>query len=384
MRINRNIVPLFALCTLLLPFAFTWFSGFHSTPIITVAALPQPTVTPRILYYTEFADNSPIGEVVNVWDAINATHGTDYTRTNLTSYTDLAAELPNHDILLVLEQEWSSLENITDIATAWQTPLTTFLADGGIVLLMTYFSIQAVEFGATARILNETGHFTFIDEVNRVMASIVIDEPTNPLVDGVTAFTAPDGTLSFNTTETTVVASVNIVGDPILIHKPIGVGHLVVMGFDCFNRHSETDKIIGNAIRLYQPPSAPVLANPGATITGYQVPLNWTPATDSDGIIDYYYVETSANPSFSIIGQSDTTTDTFYSFSFLSNDTYYFRVRAIDNNTLVGPWSNVVSTYIEIPPITLPPGIPGFPIEAIALGLLLSLGTIFVIRRRKK
>jgi hypothetical protein len=156
------------------------------------------------------------------------------------------------------------------------------------------------------------------------------------------------------------------------------------MGFDCFNRHSETDKILGNAIRLYQPPSAPVLANLGATVVGFQVSLNWTAATDSDGVIDYYYVETSANPSFNIIGQSDTTTDTFYSFSFLSNDTYYFRVRAIDNNTLVGPWSNVVSTYIELPPITLPPGIPGFPIEAIALGLLLSLGAIFVIRRRKK
>jgi hypothetical protein len=383
MRINRNIVPLFALCTLLLPFASTWFTGFHTTPNITIAALPQPTVTPRILYYTEFADNSPIGEVVNVWDAINATHGTDYTRTNLTSYTDLAAELPNHDILLVLEQETITPENITDVATAWQTPLTTFLTDGGIVILMTYFSFGTLDRGATARILNETGHFTFIDVDDRVSASIVIDEPTNPLVDGVTAFSAPDGSLSFNTTETIVVASDSIDGDPILVHKPIGFGHLVVMGFDCFTRHSETDKIIGNAIRLYQPPSAPVLANPGATITGFQVPLNWTAATDSDGVIDYYYVETSADPSFNIIGQSDTTTDTFYSFTFLSNDTYYFRVRAIDNNTLVGPWSNVVSTYIEIPPITLPPGIPGFPIEAIALGLLLSLGVIFIIRRRK-
>jgi hypothetical protein len=384
MRINRNIVSLFVLCTLLFPFASTWLTGFHTTPSITVAALPAPTVTPRILYYTEFADNSPVGEVVNVWDAIDATHGTDYTRTNLTSYTDLAAELPSHDILLVPEQEWIWLENITDIAAAWQAPLTTFLADGGIVLFMTYFSLAVLDFGITARILNETGHFTFIEADNRAFASIVIDDPTNPLADGITAFTGPDGTCGLNTTETTVVASVEIVGIPILIHKPIGVGHLVVMGFDCFTRSTETDEILGNAIRLYQPPSAPVLADPGATVTGFQVPLNWTAATDSDGVIDYYYVETSANPSFSIIGQSDTTTDLFYSFSFLSNDTYYFRVRAVDNNTLVGPWSNVVSTYIEIPPITFPPGIPGFPIEAIALGLLLSLGAIFVIRRRKK
>ncbi|MFX1299944.1 MAG: hypothetical protein ACFFDE_03300, partial [Promethearchaeota archaeon] len=73
-----------------------------------------------------------------------------------------------------------------------------------------------------------------------------------------------------------------------------------------------------------------------------------------------------------------------HSFIFFSNDTYYFRVRAIDNNTLAGPWSNIVSTYIELPPITFPEGIPGFPFEAIALGLALSLGSIFVIRRYKR
>ena len=318
MRINRNIVPLVVLCTLLFPFASIWFTGLNTGPSITIAALPSPTMTPRILYYTEFSDNSPTGEVVNVWDAINLTHGTDYTRTNLTSYTDLATELPNHDILLVIEQETISAENVTDIAAVWQTPLTSFLADGGIVILMTYYSFPFGDYGATARILNETGHFTFIEADFRTGASIVIDEPTNPLADGVAAYTGPDGTCGFNTTETTVVASVDIIGLPILIHKPIGVGHLVVMGFDCFDRHSETDKILGNAIRLYQPPSAPVLYGPGATVVGYQVPLNWSAATDTDGVIDYYYIETSADASFSIIGQSDTTTDTFYSFTFLS------------------------------------------------------------------
>ncbi len=156
------------------------------------------------------------------------------------------------------------------------------------------------------------------------------------------------------------------------------------MGMDFFTRNAEADKILGNAIRLFQPPSAPVLADPGATISGFQVPLNWAAATDTDGVIDHYEVQASADADFSIIGQSDTTTTLNYSFTFLSNDTYYFRVRAIDNNTLAGPWSNVVSTYIELPPIPFPPGIPGYPIEAIALGLVLSLGAIVVMRQRKQ
>ncbi|MDO8056595.1 MAG: Loki-CTERM sorting domain-containing protein, partial [Candidatus Hermodarchaeota archaeon] len=143
------------------------------------------------------------------------------------------------------------------------------------------------------------------------------------------------------------------------------------------------DEILTNAIRLYQPPAAPVLANPGATISGFQVPLNWTVPSDTDGEIVEYIVQASSSASFTIIGQSATVTTTTHAFTFLSNGTYYFRVRAIDNNTLAGPWSNVVSTYIELPPITFP-GIPGFPLEAIAIGLLLSLSVIFVIRRRKQ
>ena len=383
MRATRKLVFLTALCVLLLPL-LTSFSANQTLPPITSALLPAPTVTPRILYFGQFSDNTPGGEMENVWAAINATHGTGYTRTNLTDYTDLSSELPNHDIFLIPEQEEISGSNITAIATAWQAPLTTFLTDGGIVILMTYSAggIGAGQ-GATARILNETGHFAFIETHDQTYGNVLIDEPTHPLADGVVGFVAPDGSISFNTSETTIVASAQSNGEGMVFHKPVGPGHLVVMGIDFYERNTESDEILANAIRLYQPPAAPVLANPGATITGFQVPLNWTVPADSDGIIVEYEVQASSSASFSIIGQSATVTTTTHAFVFLSNGTYYFRVRAIDNNTLAGPWSNVVSTYIELPDFTLPP-IPGFPIEAIAIGLLLSLSAIFVIRRRKQ
>jgi hypothetical protein len=383
MRATRKLLLLTAFCVLILPLLNS-FSAIHTTPPIASALLPAPTVTPRILYFTQFSDNNPGGELENVWAAINATHGTGYSRTNLTDYMDLGTELPNHDILLIPEQEDIAGQNITDIAAAWPTPLTTFLADGGIIILMSYWSRGiGAGLGATAEILNETGHFTFIEVHDQTYVNVLIDEPTHPLADGVTTFLAPDGSISFNTTETTLVASAQSNGEGVVFHKPVGPGHLVVMGIDFFERNPEADEILTNAIRLYQPPAAPVLADPGATISGFQVPLNWTVPADTDGVIVEYEVQASSSNTFAIIGQSATVTTTNHAFIFLSNGTYFFRVRAIDNNTLAGPWSNVVSTYIELPDITFPP-IPGFPIEAIAIGLLLSLSAIFVIRRRKQ
>jgi hypothetical protein len=270
-------------------------------------------------------------------------------------------------------------ENITDVASAWQTPLNTFLSQGGVLIVMSFFSTNFGPIPA-ALILNETGLMSIQGDTYSTGSSVTILDATDPLADGVGSFSAPDGSRSFTTTETGIVA--NTSAGPIVLHKQVGPGHVVLMGMDFFSRNTEADKILGNAIRLYQPPAAPVLSDPGATISGFQVPLNWTVPADTDGTIVEYEVQASSSATFTIIGQTATVTTNMHAFTFLSNGTYYFRVRAIDNNTLVGPWSNVVNTYIELPPITFPE-IPGFPLEAIAIGLLLCLGAIFVIRRRK-
>ncbi|MDO8056062.1 MAG: hypothetical protein Q6361_04310, partial [Candidatus Hermodarchaeota archaeon] len=240
MRTTRKLVFLTTLCVLIFPLVSS-FSAIHTTPPIASALLPTPNMTPRILYFSQFSDNVPGGELENVWAAINATHGTGYTRTNLTDYTDLTSELPNHDIFLIPEQEEISGQNITDVAAAWQSPLTTFLADGGIVILMTYWARGiGAGLGATARILNETGHFAFIEVHDQTYGNVLIDEPTHPLADGVVAFLGPDGTISFNTSETTIVASAQSNGEGVVFHKPVGPGHLVVMGIDFFERNTES------------------------------------------------------------------------------------------------------------------------------------------------
>lgn len=61
---------------------------------------------------------------------------------------------------------------------------------------------------------------------------------------------------------------------------------------------------------------------------------------------------------------------------------FFFWVRAIDDDGAYSPWSNVESIVITggLPP----PPIPGFPIGAIVLGVVLALGIGVVYRRRKR
>ena len=61
---------------------------------------------------------------------------------------------------------------------------------------------------------------------------------------------------------------------------------------------------------------------------------------------------------------------------------FFFRIRAVNDDGARGPWSNVEDITITggLPQ----PPIPGFPIEAIALGAIgaLTLGVLY--RRRKR
>jgi hypothetical protein len=66
-------------------------------------------------------------------------------------------------------------------------------------------------------------------------------------------------------------------------------------------------------------------------------------------------------------------------FILLTDGTYYFRVRAIDNFGLASAWSTVQSIQIAI----ATPIIPGFPLAAILVGLALVLAPTIIYRRRR-
>ena len=127
-------------------------------------------------------------------------------------------------------------------------------------------------------------------------------------------------------------------------------------------------------------PTAPVLTDPGTSDDDGIFSVSWTASTD-DGSIDHYVLQMSDSVAFTTILNTWTPTTTSVDVTVTVSGTYHFRVCAIDDDGEAGPWSNDESIDATVP--LLPP-IPGFPIEAIALGAILAVGLGLISRRRKR
>jgi hypothetical protein len=131
-----------------------------------------------------------------------------------------------------------------------------------------------------------------------------------------------------------------------------------------------------------QPPTAPVLNDPGTDAPAGDVTISWSASSDPDGSVDHYVLQSSNTPSFAAILATYPTTATTYNVSAPTSGIFYFRVQAVDNDGVHGPWSNVED--INIVGGLPPPPIPGFPIEAIIIGAVAALGLGAFYRRRKR
>ncbi|MFX0167963.1 MAG: fibronectin type III domain-containing protein [Candidatus Hodarchaeota archaeon] len=125
-------------------------------------------------------------------------------------------------------------------------------------------------------------------------------------------------------------------------------------------------------------PTAPVLTDPGDSDDDGAFDVSWSTSTD-DGSIDHYELQVSDSATFTTILDTWTPTSTTQAISGFTDGTYHFRVRAVDDDGEAGPWSNDEAITVTLP---LPP-IPGFPIEAIALGAIIAVGLGLITRRRK-
>ncbi|MFX0079252.1 MAG: hypothetical protein ACFE8O_08435 [Candidatus Hermodarchaeota archaeon] len=130
-----------------------------------------------------------------------------------------------------------------------------------------------------------------------------------------------------------------------------------------------------------QPPSAPALTDPGTEAPAGNIVISWAASSDPDGTIDHYELQSGNDAAFTIVHATYTTPDTNYTVGAPTSGVFFFRVRAIDDDGAYSGWSNVEDITITG---GLPPPIPGFPIEAIAIGALIALGGGIVYRRRKR
>ncbi len=131
------------------------------------------------------------------------------------------------------------------------------------------------------------------------------------------------------------------------------------------------------------PPTTPILDEVREPDINGQVELSWSECTDHDGVVDYYQVQMSSRESFSAILGEWEIDGLNHDITGLSAGTFFFRVRAVDNNGLYGRWSNIDGTTV-VPGNEFPFLIPGFPWEAILLSLVLALIPTLIIRRRRR
>ncbi|MFX1536351.1 MAG: hypothetical protein ACFFDI_19205, partial [Promethearchaeota archaeon] len=213
--------------------------------------LPHRIVPVSLLVYTQYVDGSTGGEWEHTMAAIDDTYGTDYYYTNLTDYTILAAALPGHDILLIPEQENANQTITKAIGTAWNSSLTDFVNNGGIVILMDYWLDGTGELGSGAHIYNESGLMQINDVGTALGDTVNLVNSSNALARGVaSSWTAVEGSLAFNVSDGTTVVDNST--HSVVVHKAMGQGHVVLLGFDLSVRESNYDQILGNAIRLHR------------------------------------------------------------------------------------------------------------------------------------
>ena len=197
----------------------------------------------RVLVYTQYADMSPGGEYDNTIKAIDST-GTNFSITDLTDYNELASILPMHQILLIPEQENSNLAQLFNIGKAWAPILQDFVREGGAVIQCDYDQRYGILTGAGLMNITTSSNFS-IQDVNVLV-------PDDPIVQGVsTTYTASRYSSYYYTIDGGAIVERPGYG-PVVMHKMIGRGHVVLIGHDYFESNPNQDRIVGNAV-LYLP-----------------------------------------------------------------------------------------------------------------------------------
>ncbi len=222
--------------------------GIHTGPVsfvnLTTGAVQKRYIKlmvsiRRVLVYTQYADMSSGGEYDNTIKAIDSI-GTNFTITDLTDYTQLSSMLPTHHILLIPEQEVSTLPQLFDIGIAWAPILNDFISGGGMVIQCDYNQKYGILTGAGLMNITTSSNFS--------LADVNVVAPDDPIVQGVSdPYTASRYSSYYYTIDGQPIVQRDGYG-PVVLHKMIGRGHVVLIGHDYYNSNPSQDRIVGNAV----------------------------------------------------------------------------------------------------------------------------------------
>ncbi len=128
-------------------------------------------------------------------------------------------------------------------------------------------------------------------------------------------------------------------------------------------------------------PTIPQLNDPGVISEVSSVEVTWNTSTDDVGI-DHYELQVDNETSFATPVSTYDVTGLAHTVSNLTDGTYYFRVRAVDDYDLPGDWSETVDIQVDLPGITF----PWWAYVIIGGGLvaiILAVVIVAVVRKKK-
>jgi hypothetical protein len=173
-------------------------------------------------------------------------YGYTFDYWNLTDHTFLNPNyLNNYDVFLIMEQENANNTEMDIVAAAWSGFIGDWVLAGGVVICMAYWE---EDFAATTRILNGTGLMEIYNPTDQAYNPVTITNSNDPLAFGVSAFTGPDGTISFDTPDGEEIFGAG--GQTVVAHRYLGRGHVVMLGFDLFDTDPNAITLLANAVRL--------------------------------------------------------------------------------------------------------------------------------------
>ena len=192
-----------------------------------------------ILVYTEFVDDRAGEEYENTMTAIDNTYGTNYMATNLTDYTDLDTQLSGKDILLIPEQENANTTIMKTVGATWASTLTTFVNSGGVVALLDFGNVSSPGMGL--HIYNASGLMQIGPVIDQYPGGTLGTMHRHAFGDALCRRIEyqPEplsNTMAVDITDGNVAVDIyqypDDLHDPIVVHKMMGKGHVVFMGFD--------------------------------------------------------------------------------------------------------------------------------------------------------
>ncbi|WP_395753592.1 M36 family metallopeptidase [Prosthecobacter sp.] len=215
--------------------------------------------TVKVVSFVGYADTAQ--EYPNTKTAISR-YFTDYVETSFSSTTvsALTTALAGQHVLLIPEQENSTFSQMQALGTAWSSTLNTFVSQGGTVIVCSYGVNEEqilVQSGLLTVTKMTSPEFTTLENVTSTFLNAGITPPiTHEWMSTYSATT--NGVVSIREVST---------GYPVVVHRNVDLGKVILIGTDYFTTNTSMDRVVANAVAASGPQNIPQPLTPVKTGT---------------------------------------------------------------------------------------------------------------------